>query len=68
LRTSAKKEGDCWILNGEKAWITNAEHAGFFIVMANIDFSKVFGAVGSELCWQAGVCYKMSTWKFHHKR
>ena len=29
------------MLNGEKMWITNAEHAGVFIVMANIDFSKV---------------------------
>lgn len=41
LKTSAKKDGEHWILNGEKTWITNAEHAGMFIVMANIDFNKV---------------------------
>ena len=41
LKTSAKKDGEYWILNGEKQWITNAEHAGVFIVMANIDFDKV---------------------------
>lgn len=41
LRTSAKKDGEYWILNGEKMWITNAEHAGVFMVMANIDFDKV---------------------------
>ena len=41
LKASAKRDGDHWVLNGEKAWITNAEHAGFFIVMANIDFDKV---------------------------
>ena len=41
LKTSAKKDSEHWILNGQKAWITNAEHAGFFIVMANIDFTKV---------------------------
>ncbi len=41
LKTSAKKEGEYWILNGQKAWITNAEHAGVFMVMANIDFNKV---------------------------
>ena len=29
------------MLNGQKAWITNAEHAGVFMVMANIDFDKV---------------------------
>ena len=41
LRASAKKEGDFYVLNGEKSWITNAEHAGLFLVMANTDFSKV---------------------------
>ena len=41
LRTSAKKDGEYWMLNGEKMWITNAEHAGVFMVMANIDFDKV---------------------------
>lgn len=41
LKSSAKREGDHWVLNGQKAWITNAEHAGVFIIMANIDFSKV---------------------------
>ena len=40
-RTSAKKDGEYWILNGEKMWITNAEHAGVYMVMANIDFNKV---------------------------
>jgi alkylation response protein AidB-like acyl-CoA dehydrogenase len=40
LRCSAKEDGDDWILNGEKLWITNAEHAGVFIVHANADFSK----------------------------
>lgn len=41
LKTSAKKEGEYWVLNGQKSWITNAEHAGIFLVMANIDFNKV---------------------------
>jgi alkylation response protein AidB-like acyl-CoA dehydrogenase len=41
LKTSAKKDGEYWVLNGQKAWITNAEHAGVFVVMANVDFSKV---------------------------
>ena len=40
LTTRAEKDGDHWILDGQKAWITNAEHAGLFIVMANVDFSK----------------------------
>ena len=41
LKCSAKRDGDDWILNGEKMWITNAEHAGLFIVHANCDFSQV---------------------------
>lgn len=45
LTSRAEKAGDQWVLNGQKAWITNAEHAGLYIVMANIDFSKV----GNEL-------------------
>ena len=39
LKTSAKKDGDFYILNGSKSWITNAEHAGLFLVYANVDFS-----------------------------
>lgn len=35
LRTSAVKDGDNYIINGTKVWISNAEHAGVFLVMAN---------------------------------
>lgn len=45
LTTRADKAGDEWILNGQKAWITNAEHAGLFIVMANTDFSKGYKGI-----------------------
>jgi alkylation response protein AidB-like acyl-CoA dehydrogenase len=34
LQTRAEKVGDTWVLNGEKAWITNAGVAGFYVVMA----------------------------------
>jgi len=37
LRTSARRDGDDWVLNGEKAWITNAGFAGFYLVMAKTD-------------------------------
>jgi alkylation response protein AidB-like acyl-CoA dehydrogenase len=30
--TSAVRQGDQWVINGSKAWITNACHAGFIIV------------------------------------
>ena len=34
LRTSARKDGEGWVLNGSKQWITSGDHAGVFIVWA----------------------------------
>jgi butyryl-CoA dehydrogenase len=34
LRTTARRDGDSWVLNGEKAWITNAGYAGWYVVVA----------------------------------
>jgi alkylation response protein AidB-like acyl-CoA dehydrogenase len=34
LRTKAREEGDYWIINGEKLWITNAPFADVFSVFA----------------------------------
>src|SRR5438552_4618699 len=35
LATRAEDQGDHWVLNGQKLWITNAAEAGVFIVFAN---------------------------------
>lgn len=37
LRTEATRDGDDWVLNGEKAWITNAGYASYYVVMAKTD-------------------------------
>ena len=37
LRTSARRDGDDYVLNGTKRYITNAPHAGIFTVMARTD-------------------------------
>jgi acyl-CoA dehydrogenase len=37
MRTSAVQDGDEWILNGEKTWITNASVADFYVVFAVTD-------------------------------
>lgn len=37
LETRAVQQGDSFILNGQKLWITNAKEAGLFIVFATID-------------------------------
>jgi butyryl-CoA dehydrogenase len=34
MRTTARRDGDFWVLNGEKAWITNAGFARFYVVVA----------------------------------
>jgi alkylation response protein AidB-like acyl-CoA dehydrogenase len=34
LKTTARRDGDFWVLNGEKAWITNAGYAKYFVVLA----------------------------------
>jgi alkylation response protein AidB-like acyl-CoA dehydrogenase len=34
VKTSARRDGDGWILNGEKLWITNGGIAGFYTVFA----------------------------------
>ncbi|MSX10993.1 MAG: acyl-CoA dehydrogenase [Actinobacteria bacterium] len=37
MRTTAKLDGDEWVLNGSKNWITNAGVADFYVVMASTD-------------------------------
>ena len=37
IRTTARAEGDHYILNGQKMWITNAGHANWFFVLAKTD-------------------------------
>lgn len=41
MKTSAVKEGDHYIINGTKLWITNAEQAGVYAVFVNADPTKV---------------------------
>jgi alkylation response protein AidB-like acyl-CoA dehydrogenase len=37
LETRARQDGDSYLLNGRKLWITNAKEAGLFILFATID-------------------------------
>ncbi|KHJ42994.1 putative acyl-CoA dehydrogenase [Trichuris suis] len=45
LKTTAERSGSDYILKGEKLWITNAEHAGVFLVFANVDPSKGYKGI-----------------------
>ena len=40
VKTSARPDGDSWIVNGSKTWITNAPVADFFTVLCQTDKSK----------------------------
>lgn len=40
IKTLVKKEGDHYVLNGSKFWITNAPHADYFTVFASLDPSQ----------------------------
>ena len=39
IRTTAKRDGDDYVLNGSKVFITNATEAGVLIVLASLDLS-----------------------------
>ncbi|KAI0209703.1 Short/branched chain specific acyl-CoA dehydrogenase, mitochondrial [Lamellibrachia satsuma] len=45
LKTIATKHGECYTLNGEKMWISNAEHAAVFLVMANTNPSQGYRGI-----------------------
>ena len=56
LETKAERDGNHYVINGSKLWITSAAFAGVFIVMANADFSKVkYIKVFSGLVWRMRV-------------
>ncbi|XTP34844.1 acyl-CoA dehydrogenase [Mycobacterium sp. TJFP1] len=40
MRTRAKSDGDHWVLNGSKAWITNGGQSSWYTVMAVTDPDK----------------------------
>ena len=51
LRTTAIRDGDDYIVNGNKRFITNAPHAGVFTLMARTDPSnKGSGGVSAFIC------------------
>lgn len=34
LRTTARREGDCWVVNGQKIWTSRAEHSDLMLLLA----------------------------------
>ncbi len=46
MRTSARRDGDDYVLNGAKAWTTHGGHADFYKVMARTSDSPTSGSGG----------------------
>lgn len=49
IRARAKQDGDDWIINGEKVWISNFETADFVFVVARTDADNAKGAGGISM-------------------
>jgi len=47
LQTNARKEGDNYIINGTKCWISAAREAGVYVVMATLDKNKGYKGITS---------------------
>ena len=47
MKTRAVKDGDQWVLNGRKIWISNARNADFIIVMARVGNDARQGGITS---------------------
>ncbi|KAK9885892.1 hypothetical protein WA026_013766 [Henosepilachna vigintioctopunctata] len=45
MKTTAKKDGSDYIINGSKMWISNSDLAGLFIVMANANPSAGYRGI-----------------------
>jgi acyl-CoA dehydrogenase len=68
IKMSAVKDGDHWILNGEKVFITNGNEADFAMVFAVTDKEK--GARGGVTCflvdremgWRSEYIHTMGEW------
>ncbi|MFE3837739.1 acyl-CoA dehydrogenase family protein [Pseudogemmobacter sonorensis] len=54
LRTSARRDGDDFVLNGTKRFITNAPHAGLFTVFARTDPTSKTSAGVTAFLVEAG--------------
>ena len=49
LQTRAELQGDHYVLNGQKLWITNAKEAGLYIVFASVNLSAGYKGITAFL-------------------
>ncbi len=51
MQTTAEKDGDEWVINGQKQWITNAPYADFIQVFARTTPIEEAGRYGGITCF-----------------
>jgi len=51
MQTTAERDGDEWVLNGQKQWITNAPYADFAQVFARTSSRDEAGRYGGITCF-----------------
>jgi acyl-CoA dehydrogenase len=51
MKTTAEKDGDEWVINGQKQWITNAPHCDFAQVFARTTPVEDAGRYGGITCF-----------------
>lgn len=51
LRTNARRDGDHWILNGEKLWITSGDKAGVLVVWARTGSTETHAGTKGISCF-----------------
>jgi acyl-CoA dehydrogenase len=51
MQTTAEKDGDEWVLNGTKQWITNAPYADFLQIFARTTSQEKMGRYGGISCF-----------------
>ncbi|MBI6545972.1 MAG: acyl-CoA dehydrogenase family protein [Cyanobacteria bacterium NC_groundwater_1444_Ag_S-0.65um_54_12] len=66
LRTRAERQGNGWILNGVKQWITNAQSAGLFLLFARTAMGTT-GASGITAFLVEGNCAGLTVDRQTHK-
>jgi glutaryl-CoA dehydrogenase (non-decarboxylating) len=66
MRATARREGDVYVLNGEKAWVSFCDHADFFLVFAKTDPGAAHGGITAFLLEREGA-RGFSTRGYHDK-
>lgn len=67
LLSTARREGDSYVLNGEKTWISYANHADTFLIFAKTDPSAGHNGISAFVVERTGIEDSLKTYPMKHK-